>query len=406
MFYVEINSQTFVKRQGKATDVAISKKDGSVYVVGTSKNVFKYNTTTKRFSPFGPQTRDVSRIAMSKLNQIFASKINGAVYRSNGSSSWTAQNAYSDDVSTDKVGKLWVAMKKRGGDIQKYDYSWKRPLKAIINVDKVAPIGDNTVWVVMKDKSIKKYENDKWNNMPGAALDITVDTKTADVYVIGTSKRIFKWKKRDRKWVPLKNTRKDFTSLDAQNGKLWAIASDKSIYEYIISQATETNTDSGSQSNTIKDYSGTYRIHVHKLLGNYGNRDYYGTAGVYLEAQTKSGRTTIKPQNNQPNRYLDISRNNVKKIRKERNVVNGRSFDYAINIDRIREFKLLGEAANDDAVFDFQFNIKLYGPMPAGLFGDQDGWVRKKIKVEDIESGKKMIYNSLTYSISYTITKI
>jgi len=229
---LNMDAQTFVKRQGKATDVAISKKDGSVYVVGKSKNVFKYNPESKRFSKFGPQTNDVVKIALSDQNQIYVSKINGSIERSSGNRSWTALNIFSEDVATDDTGKLWVCKKNRGGIVQLDNGSWRTPLKTLSNVSQVAPIDYKSVWVIMNNKSIKKFDNKKWNDMPGLALDIAVDTKTNDVFVIGTSKRIFKWNSRQKKWNPLKNTRRDFVSIDADNGKLWATSTDNSIYEY------------------------------------------------------------------------------------------------------------------------------------------------------------------------------
>lgn len=399
---LNVKAQSFVKVQGAATDIAISPKDGSVYVVGTSKNVFKYNFNSKRFAPFGPQTKDVARIAVSNLNQIFASKINASIECSNGSSSWTKLSAFSNDVATDNNGMLWVSMKNRGGDIQTYDNAWKRPLKAIVNVSKVAPVNQNTAWVIMNDKSIQKHENNRWNNMPGAALDIAVDTKTKEVYVIGTSKRIFKWNNTSKKWLPLAGTRTDFESLDAHDGKIWAVATDKSIYEYTTNQ----NSIQSNLNNANIDYSGIYRIHIIKLISTKGNDEFFGTAGVYLEANTKSGAVKINPQNNEANRYLDIPRNNISKVRRDKTIVDNITYDYSMKIDRKREFKLLGEAANESAVFDFQFNIKKYGLTGAGLFGDYGEWNRQKINVKDVEFGKNMYHTTTYYTIVFKIDKL
>ena len=45
-------SQTFKKAPGGAIDVSIDPNNGKVYVIGTSKEVFYFNSSANKFKPY------------------------------------------------------------------------------------------------------------------------------------------------------------------------------------------------------------------------------------------------------------------------------------------------------------------------------------------------------------------
>ena len=92
--------------------------------------------------------------------------------------------------------------------------------------------------------------------------------------------------------MPLAGTRNDFVSLDVHNRKIWATATDKSIYYY-------------DKNTRPKDYAGTYKITITKILMNAPEYkinkkiDIYGTIGIYVESKSKSGSIKINASSNQ-----------------------------------------------------------------------------------------------------------
>lgn len=169
-----------------------------------------------------------------------------------------------------------------------------------------------------------------------------------------------------------------------------------------------------------KNYSGTYRVTFTRILGDLNGtagNDFYGTMGVYLESKSRSGNITIKPVDKKPNRVLDIPKGRAVKKRKMRRSISPNGFKYlttrgvtskafskkpylhSYEVDKVREFKLQGEAANADATLDFQFNLT-----EKRWHGEKGKWERVKIKISDLQLNKEyFFYGSITGGANHGI---
>ena len=103
----------------------------------------------------------------------------------------------------------------------------------------------------------------------------------------------------------------------------------------------------------------------------------------------------ISPLNGKKNRAWDISKEGPQ-------VANKSGFSWidsfesgsrrkttasSLEIEGIRKFKLVGEAAKGYPEFDFQFNVKRYDGNLPGMRGVGQ-WERQKIKMDDLILGK------------------
>lgn len=402
--FAHTSAQTFVKTQGAAIDVAISPKDGSVYVVGTSKNVFKYSTKTKIFRAFGKQSRNVKSIATHPNGSLYMVSTSKEVYIDVKGRWNKIPGIKTDEVDIDKNGNV-RAMDLSGRLKNLFQGKWKE--QTIINkntagFNQIIGQDSKTLFARFKDNKFKSFKSGKWQTLNGNPLKISMDDKTGDVYAVGRNKGIYKWNKSSKKWILIKGTRKDFKDVAVHNDEIWAVANDKSIYIY----------NKNKKPLEEKDYSGTYRVTFTRILGA-KQKEYYGTIGVYLEAKTKSGSVSIKPKDKKTNRAWDVSKSTPLKnkreavtfSRKQRVDENGNvgvsdgkiTNNYVLDIDKIREFTLAGEAANKDAVFDIQSNVKSIH-IPSVEVG---GWRRVKIKIADLKLNYEYFttYNHLGFKI-------
>ncbi|MGB3607763.1 hypothetical protein [Psychroserpens sp.] len=380
------NAQAFVKVGGQATDVAISPKDGSVYVVNASKNVKKYYPQTKKFMPFSKQSETAASISVNQEGIVhMVSTSNEPHIEVNGK--WIKiPGVKTKEIDIDKNGN--VRLLDLNGKLKKLAQGkWQD--ETIINrntngFNQVVGQSTNTLFARFKDNAFKVYTDHKWSSLNGNPLKITMDDATGIVYAVGRNKGIYKWDMRNKKWHLLKNTRKDFKDVAVHNGKIWAVAEDKGIYYY--------------DSKTIGaiDYAGTYRVTLIRIA-DISETEFFGAMGIYLEAKSSSGNITIKPKDNKPNRMWDVSKGNPVKLRPAPVMVYGKQFintkfkdgplSHSTNVDIMREFVIAGEAANKHIVFDFQFNIK-----QKTVFGEEGKWVRQKLKVTDLKLNFEYVY--------------
>ena len=397
------NAQNFVKVNGKATDIAISPKNGSVYVVNADGNVKKYDEAEKKFAPHGQQLKNAKSLSVNSSNRVFIisksnqiySEINGfwkeipcevkplSIQVANGKPIIHSSNYkvyYRGNIGRNRNRYKWYEL----NTVNQLNKKFNQIIRDITG----------TFYVRSLDNSFQKISKDgEYTNLNGKPLYITADNQNDIIYAVGRNRGIYKWASgyENSKWELLKGTRKDFKKVAVHGKKIWAITTDNSIYYY--------------DDKPVKDYSGTYKVTITNILSS--ERHVYGTMGVYLESKIKSGKITLKPIGNLPHRVWDVSIHEKQKLRKikpvqlnRKNVISnivisGNAREYGLNIGRVREFKLIGEAANKNAVFDFQMNIKATNfPL-----SDVGKWERIKLKVDDIEFNKEQFIFSFSAGV-------
>ncbi len=390
-----INSQSFVKVSGQATDIVISPKDGSVYVVNASGNVKKYNARTKKYIPYGKQSKNVKSISIHSNGSLYMVSTSNEVYIDINGRWNKIPGIKTNEVDIDKKGNV-RALNLSGKLYNLYQGKWQ--LKNLVNKNTSGfnqLIGQDSkiLYARFKNNNFKQFHG-KWITLNGSPLKITIDDKTGNVYAVGRNKGIYKWNGRSKNWDLLKGTRKDFKDVAVHNGEIWAIATDKSIYYY-----------DKNRTESQKDYSGTYRVTVKQL---YASREYnrhlmtsldvYGTIGIYVSSKTKSGKNQIIDINNKKSRVWDFSKSHPKKVKdiskKSINWVRQGNYamksgtdevDGVIEVDKVREFKIAGEAANESLTFDIQTNLS-YKLITHDVKYE---WQRIKFKIDELKLGKE-----------------
>lgn len=422
IFFISINlvAQKFTKVKGKATDIAISPKDGSIYIVGTSKNVFKYDTGAKKFKSFGEQTKNVRNINITKRKMYMISLQNTVHKNNNGFWEEIPGIKAKSLLISSNVGvlnlknELYNAFRTRSGNVIKTIWI----SNGINNLSKknkqIIQGNDKTYYLRANDNSFQKYvastnrrkKVGKLTNLRGKPLYITVDKVKNTIYAVGRNRGIYKWNVTKQDWSFLDGTKNNFKRIAVNNGEIWGITTDNSIYYY--------DKDKAKKDTDYKKYSGTYKVTYEDI---YTSKDakLYGNIGVYLEAKTKSGNITIKPLDNKRNRMWEVVKESPQLANKSgRRITEFLSYkgiekrtdqwQASIEIDKVREFKLIGEAANKDATFDFQIHVK----KEVLLGRDFGGWERVKLKISDLVLNKKYFFYHIgtDTAISFKIEKI
>ncbi|MEO0899075.1 MAG: hypothetical protein AAFY71_21870 [Bacteroidota bacterium] len=435
-------SQSFTKVTGSANDVAINPKDGKVFVIDKNKNLFVYNPSRKAFENKGGRSTPLSNISISRSGIVHAAASNktGKELKSvNGRSVWSNKGSNISYIACGRDGSLFGVNVYTSSPVR-YSNGW-RPFsidpKYKGKVKRMVVFAPTYMIYLLKDNSIVRYIKGKYTVMPGKATDIAIDFANANLYIIDLGKRIRKWDVSSKQWKLLPGTRRDFVSLDAGKGKIWATTTNKSIYRYNPAGGTI----SATKAPDTRNYTGTYRVTFTRMMGlsqeDRWKHDFYGTIGVYLKGKIQSGGASLDPLGNKPNRVVDLPKNYPTKRRKLSRVVRGTNFEYlfgpqqtakkgpslllpvpvrpinastswdlAYPIEKSREFRLVGEAANGEATFDIQMNIK------NKLWNGEEGkWERVKLKVKDLKLGKEYMYitrsqGSANRGICFKVEKI
>ncbi|WP_394748083.1 tectonin domain-containing protein [Spongiimicrobium salis] len=229
LFCIGANAQTFTKADGGATDISMDTK-GNVFVVGTSKQLFKYNFKENRFKLHAIAKRKARALAaQSGWNYLLTT--DGKMHKSYANSTSRINplgGSILKDIYVGQSNNLWSVNGK--GEIQRYSSGWRPFPIAGKNNKKVCVNNTGGVFVLKTNNTIWSYTNGKARKLPGAATDITYDHVQKKLYVVGVSKRIFLWNPRRNNWDLVKNTRNDFKRIAVNNGKIWGTTTRNEVY--------------------------------------------------------------------------------------------------------------------------------------------------------------------------------
>lgn len=175
---------------------------------------------------------------------------------------------------------------------------------------------------------------------------------------------------------------------------------------------------SNSTSNEImkKNYEGRYRVTLTHLRGDIdtffydldnpltNNVDVFGSAGIRMYGKSNSSKVEIQAIGNKKPRLWDVSSSDPVKLKNLSGlnnqdsdigiensesiyeILNVSDYNMYLNIDRIIEFDIEGDLANENLELNVQMDVtqKLSG-RPDYKFG----WKQRSIKIKDIEFGKQ-----------------
>ena len=402
------HAQTFVKRQGAATDISISPSNGNVYVIGTSRNVFLYNVLQKRFYQFKDRKNNFVMVSETTGGLTCALDGSGTVYtpRNSGNTNQWMRLATGGPVqrlTTGKDGEIY-GLSSSGNRIMKVKGGrWEivNHIPPINGIKKIAVHNDYYLLVITNDNSTYEYVNRTWRRLPGKAIDITYDKKRATYYKVALSKEIFKWNAGIKKWEILTGTRNDFAVVAAYDGNIWGTTTQKEIYEY------NRNVQSVSRPTfSYTNYAGTYKVSVTRMFGTIPGHDFNGRIDVYMTAQRGIipgiDSENIRPLNGRFNLIINEPQRRLRIVEippeDPRNFIyisssgpaeqfTERPFEYAYSFSDLgeREFKLEGKNANAHAFITFRFQLK-----KAYLNTAKEEKV--SLKISEIEYGKEYFF--------------
>ncbi|MET1258266.1 tectonin domain-containing protein [Flagellimonas sp. DF-77] len=398
---INLQAQGFVNAGGQATDIAISPKDGSVYVVNASRNIKKYNKNTKKFHAYSAQSKNAKSVSVTKDGVVYMVSTSGEVHVDVKGKWIKVPGIKTNELIASKDGRIY-AIDTNKKLRQLYNGRWnllKGQNRIGSGLNQVLGIGPKELYARAGDNAFSRFSGGKWTTLAGRPNQIALDHKTGVMYAVGRNKGIYRWDVRSRKWVVLPGTRKDFTAVAVHHGKIWAVATNKAIYYY----------DADKDTTTPKtDYAGTYRVTFTNILRlenafSLPKHDIYGTIGIRLKGKLNNRSIIIDAENGGP-RVLDIPKNNPRKFRKANTLINPStyigengdtwavtigSYPYNCTIDTMREFVLEGGTANDNAVFNFQFNLKGINE----LLQHEGKWQQLNLPIKDVLLGKEYYFS-------------
>lgn len=231
--------QSFKRAPGGAIDVSIDPSNGKVYVIGTSKEVFSYNSSSKKFQPYLTGANG-QRVTVTSNGEVWIVRQNKKVAKAKNSK-WEDVKpfSYSRDIAGDGKGSIWSVFATNGKVVKYENGTWKNTTKYGSLTNRIAARNSSDVWTIRQDNTIKHFFKNRLKNVKGKAVDIAIDAVTRDVYIVDMSKRILKWNKSKNDWSLLPGTRSDVSNIAVHNNEVWCTTSKKHIYYSKVSSNSE-----------------------------------------------------------------------------------------------------------------------------------------------------------------------
>ncbi len=369
-----LHAQNFKKMPGGGTDVAMSP-DGKVYVVGTSKRVFKFNTSRNNWDVYWEAGRKAKSISASN-NAIVVLDSDGKAHRRGYQAKSFNSSGYQDAV-LDKDSRLW--MSNSAGQVRRHykDNKWIGSVaKSDKDIVKLCPISSGALYALKNDNTIWLYTSSGGKKLPGGATDIAYDHTTKKLYVVGTSKRVFVWNPRRSNWDLVQNTRNDVRSLAVNKGVIWCTTTRNEIYSNSASSSTDTYKlkitllDIGAKNTWDGDHKDDYLLDFTPSLSINGKtyameHKKFGRNETYVKSYGKPSSLHVRRTKNQSHHAqvqlhvkkmnrLNISNSGIFEIPKSE-VINDSGTDFNLKV-------VVDEVSNDTERI-VQVNEKLNLPL-------------------------------------------
>lgn len=155
--------------------------------------------------------------------------------------------------------------------------------------------------------------------------------------------------------------------------------------------------------NQKNNLEGKYRVTITKLytrilenhlLGVFDETaEVYGTIGIRMRGEGRSGTVDIRSIGEKKPRIFDVSKNNPRDIKQKDKIKlkdpTGNVFTSfgALEIDKIREFSIKGEVANEKIIVNIQANISEGNTISDIKFG----WKQRSLYLKNLQLGKEYL---------------
>ncbi|MEL6602617.1 MAG: hypothetical protein AAFP20_05250 [Cyanobacteria bacterium J06614_10] len=220
---------------GNALDIDAGQ-DGSVWCIGTSRKVFRWNNTSRTWDPADNTPTNAATLAVDKQGNPWVTLTDNRILRFIAGRWRSLKGGAIDICSSDtQNGMACIGATSKQlfeWDEAKQDWTMKRksdkPLKA------VTALSESVYWTLAQDGSVQRLKG-LWREFPGKALDIAsvrpVNSSTT-IACIGVSQRLFKWQGDNWEvWAELNRKARQLT-LDI-HGHAWILDENNQIYRLI-----------------------------------------------------------------------------------------------------------------------------------------------------------------------------
>lgn len=215
------------------------------------------------------------------------------------------------------------------------------------------------------------------------------------------------WFRFERKIYQFNGFFKSKSKMDMVVGKYLAAGGKKdgtiSLVKIVEKKQPEENNFKNFSKEQSKDFSGKYRVTVTRILtrifdkgGKSGAAEICGTIGIRIRGETKSGEVEIRAIGKKSPRVFDVSCSyptNIKQNSRDEFVAPDGMKIFHIGekaVDKIREYTIKGEAANDKLIVEIQTNFTETDP----INNDEFGWKMRRLFAKDMIPDKEYFVQS------------
>ncbi|MEM6632336.1 MAG: tectonin domain-containing protein [Bacteroidota bacterium] len=287
------------KLPGSALEIA-SGPEGQIYIVGTGKRVFEWNPSQNKWVAL-PGLGNIKKIAVLKHNVVVAINTSGKLFSYNSSSrkwdgsNWIAKNPpaniqsihYSPDPRF-KFNSLGDGLKcVSNNKVYEYQNSQWKLWKNERYVRNLVEPKQGTIFYRNTSNKVVRYVGNQKKVLSGTATDISAGND-GSVWVVGTSKRIFKWDTNRQNWN--QNSSWDLKENGQQaikkvaidtKGFPWVISLSGGIYKRVKGRPSESLT---TQNYTID----LKRFCIQNHDEGWGKEEANGNILIYKGTKNKS----------------------------------------------------------------------------------------------------------------------
>ncbi|MEO0469752.1 MAG: hypothetical protein AAF206_09040 [Bacteroidota bacterium] len=395
IFSHSLFSQTFKVLKTQAKDVAVNPVSGQAVLSGLDGRVFRYDARTGK--------RILVADAQKKARYVTVDR-RGEAHWTGDSKVYNRQGQIPTRVDVSDLdctldGKLLMTNTRGVGYVK--NSNWTALTKSTADAQTIVGRSDRDYWILKRNKTIISVKNGVRKTLSGKGLDIAFDRATGSLYVVGISKRVFKWDPRASRFNVVRGSRSDILRVAVHRGIIWGVTTSKRLVTTatVPSRVLLQTSTSSTTSQTTNPYKARYRVTMTKLYTKTPNNlfdasaDMYGVAGIRLIGKGKSGNVEIRDMKGQKPRMLDISRGAPILIKADlKSSVNGgdgaesKTFYGAYEIGKYREYNIQGELANASLRLNVQINLA-----KKGLIDDKFGWTQRNIMIKDIKMGQEYL---------------
>ena len=187
--------------QNSATDITVGA-DGSIWIIGTDRQeggfgIYKWNGRN-----WSRADGAAEKIAIDRNGNPWVINSRLEIYQRQGNS-WRQLPGEANEIAAGADGSMWIVGNDQvdgGYGIYKWNgRDWSRINN--ISGEKIAVDRSGNAWIVRSDGSIYQRNRNSWNQMPGAATEISTGAD-GSIWITGTDRQnngygVYRWDGRD-----------------------------------------------------------------------------------------------------------------------------------------------------------------------------------------------------------------